>query len=86
MAPEFGKPIHHLPLIPANVLEKHHVNEPLDTRFRSAADLSGRWISSCGVISHAATNTGVHTGREARFFTICSSYAPILNQRREISR
>jgi hypothetical protein len=39
MAPEFGKPIHHLPLIPANVLKKHHVNEPLDTRFRSAARL-----------------------------------------------
>ena len=32
MAPEFGKPIHHLPLIPANVLKKHCVHEPLDTR------------------------------------------------------
>ena len=39
MAPEFGKPIHQLPLIPANVLKKHHVHEPLDTRFRSAARL-----------------------------------------------
>src|ERR1700730_5783668 len=39
MAPEFGKPIHHLPLIPANVLKKHCVHEPLDTRFRSAARL-----------------------------------------------
>src|SRR5258707_14538746 len=39
MAPEFGKPIHQLPLIPANVLKKHHVNEPLDPRFRSAARL-----------------------------------------------
>src|SRR5271165_6394462 len=39
MAPEFGKPIHHLPLIPATVLKKHHVHEPLDTRFRSAARL-----------------------------------------------
>jgi hypothetical protein len=39
MAPEFGKPIHQLPLIPANVLEKHHVHEPLDPRFRSAARL-----------------------------------------------
>ena len=28
-----------LPLIPANVLKKHHVHEPLDTRFRSAARL-----------------------------------------------
>jgi hypothetical protein len=35
MAPEFGKPIHQLPLIPANVLKKHHVHEPLDPRFRS---------------------------------------------------
>ena len=39
MAPELGKPIHQLPLIPANVLKKHHVHEPLDTRFRSAARL-----------------------------------------------
>ena len=37
MAPEFGKPIHQLPLIPVNVLKKHHVHEPLETRFRSAA-------------------------------------------------
>jgi hypothetical protein len=39
MAPEFGKPIHQLPLIPANVLKKHRVHEPLDMRFRSAARL-----------------------------------------------
>ena len=39
MAPEFGKPIHQLPLIPANVLKKHCVHEPLDPRFRSAARL-----------------------------------------------
>ena len=39
MAPEFGKPIHQLPLIPAAVLKKHHVHEPLDTRFRAAARL-----------------------------------------------
>jgi hypothetical protein len=39
MAPEFGTPIHQLPLIPADVLKKHHVHEPLDTRFRSAARL-----------------------------------------------
>jgi hypothetical protein len=25
MAPEFGKPIHQLPLIPANILKKHRV-------------------------------------------------------------
>jgi hypothetical protein len=39
MAPEFGKPIHQLPLIPADVLKKHHVHEPLDPRFRSAVRL-----------------------------------------------
>jgi hypothetical protein len=39
MAPEFGKPLNQLPLIPADVLKKHRVHEPLDTRFRSAARL-----------------------------------------------
>jgi hypothetical protein len=39
MAPEFGKPIQQLPLIPAAVLKKHRVHEPLDTRFRAAARL-----------------------------------------------
>jgi hypothetical protein len=39
MAPEFGKPIHQLPLIPAGILKKHRVHEPLDTRFQSAARL-----------------------------------------------
>jgi hypothetical protein len=39
MAPEFGKPIDQLPLIPAAILKKHHVHEPLDPRFRSAARL-----------------------------------------------
>src|ERR1700724_320129 len=39
MAPEFGKPIHQLPLIPADVLKKHWVHEPFDPRFRSAARL-----------------------------------------------
>ena len=39
MAPEFGKPIKQLPLIPADILKKHRVHEPLDTRFRSAARL-----------------------------------------------
>ena len=39
MAPEFGKPIHQLPLISANILKKHCVHEPLDPRFRSAAPL-----------------------------------------------
>jgi hypothetical protein len=36
MAPEFGKPIHQLPLIPVDVLKKRRVHESLDTRFRSA--------------------------------------------------
>jgi hypothetical protein len=31
MAPQFGKPIHQLPLIPADILKKHRVHEPLDT-------------------------------------------------------
>jgi len=39
MAPEFGNPIHHLPLIPAHVLKKHRVHEAFDTRFRAAARL-----------------------------------------------
>ncbi len=39
MAPEFGSSIEHLPLIPADILKKHHVHEPLDTRFRAAARL-----------------------------------------------
>ena len=34
----------------------------------------------------AATTAAVRADRETRFFTFCSSYAPILNQRREISR
>ena len=33
MAPEFGKPIHHLQLIQADILKKHCVHEPLDKRF-----------------------------------------------------
>ena len=28
MASEFGKPNHHLPLIPATVLKKHRVHDP----------------------------------------------------------
>jgi Resolvase, N terminal domain len=41
MTPEFGKPIHQLPLIPANVLKKHRVHEPLDKRFRTASGAKG---------------------------------------------
>src|ERR1700730_2487136 len=40
MAPELGRPLLHLPLIPEDVLKKHRVNLPFDdTRFRSAARL-----------------------------------------------
>lgn len=39
MAPEFGQPIENLPLIPTDILRKHHVHEPMDTRFRAAARL-----------------------------------------------
>jgi hypothetical protein len=43
MAPLFGKPIHQLPLIPADVLKKHLVHEPLDTWFGlSPARLKGQ--------------------------------------------
>ena len=50
MAPEFGTPIHQLPLIPANVLKKHHVHEPLDPRFRSAGRLlQGLWREDRGL-------------------------------------
>jgi hypothetical protein len=39
MVPEYGKPIHQLPLIPANVLKKHRVHEPLHTRFRRLREI-----------------------------------------------
>lgn len=39
MAPEFGSDFDQIPLVPQEVLRKHHVHEPNDTRFRSAARL-----------------------------------------------
>ena len=39
MAPEFGEDLQLLPLIPAEVLKKHKIEIPLDTRFRAAARL-----------------------------------------------
>jgi hypothetical protein len=39
MAAQFEEPIHQLPLIPDDVLKKHRVHEPFDTRFRAAARL-----------------------------------------------
>jgi hypothetical protein len=61
MAPEFGKPVHHLPLIPANVLKKHHVHEPLDPRFRAAARLlQGLWREDRGL------PIGSHLGEDGK--------------------
>jgi hypothetical protein len=61
MAPEFGKPIHQLPLIPANVLKKHHVHEPLDPRFRAAARLlQALWREERGL------PIGSHLGEDGR--------------------
>ena len=61
MAPEFGKPIHQLPLIPANVLKKHRVHEPLDPRFRSAARLlQGLWREERGL------PIGSHLGEDGK--------------------
>jgi hypothetical protein len=59
--PEFGKPIHQLPLIPADVLKKHRVHEPLDTRFRSAARLlQGLWREERGL------PIGSHLGEDSK--------------------
>jgi hypothetical protein len=61
MAREFGKPIHQLPLIPANILKKHHVHEPLDPRFRSAARLlQGLWREERGL------PIGSHLGEDGK--------------------
>ena len=61
VAPEFGTPIHQLPLIPANVLKKHCVHEPLDPRFRSAARLlQGLWREERGLL------IGSHLGEDGK--------------------
>jgi hypothetical protein len=39
MTPAPGNPLIHLPLVPVDVLKRHRVHIPLDTRFRSAARL-----------------------------------------------
>ena len=51
MAPEFGKPIQQLPLIPAKVVKQHRVHEPVDTRFRSRRPLA---LKSAGQIAKRA--------------------------------
>ncbi len=44
MAPDFHADISHVPLLPEALLRKHHIFEPLDHRFRSAARLlQGIW-------------------------------------------
>ncbi|BCB18311.1 hypothetical protein [Bosea sp. ANAM02] len=39
MAPDYLDPLPFVPLLPEELLRKHHVHEPLDHRFRSAARL-----------------------------------------------
>lgn len=39
MAPDFADPLPYLPLIPHDLLRRHHILEPLDHRFRAAARL-----------------------------------------------
>lgn len=39
MAPDFPDTLSHVPLIPEGILRRHHIFEPLDHRFRSAARL-----------------------------------------------
>lgn len=39
MAPDYLDPLPFVPLLPAELLRKHDVHEPLDHRFRSAARL-----------------------------------------------
>ncbi len=61
MAPEFGNPIHQLPLIPADILKKHRVHEPLDTRFRAAARLlQSLWRKGRGL------PIGSHAGEDGK--------------------
>ena len=61
MAPDFGTPIQHLPLIPVKVLKKHRVHEPLDTRFRAAARLlQALWRED------RRLPIGTHVGRDGK--------------------
>jgi hypothetical protein len=39
MAPEFGEELHQLPILPIDLLKKHHCAVPTDTRFRANARL-----------------------------------------------
>ena len=80
MAPELGKPIHHLPLIPTNVLNKHRVHEPLDTRFRSASRLLqalwredrdlpiGSYVNEAGKRRKLGSRISVAAGKAGRNF------------------
>src|ERR1700730_6857813 len=61
MAPEFGKPIQQLPLIPATVLKKHRVQEQPGKRFRSAARLlQALWREDRGL------PIGIHVGEDGK--------------------
>jgi hypothetical protein len=47
MAPEFGKSIHQLPLVPANILKKHCVHEPLARAGRGSVMKTGTTMFQC---------------------------------------
>lgn len=56
MAPDHGQPIAQLPLVPTELLKRHHVNEKFDTRFRACARLlQALWRErqelSCGIFA-----------------------------------
>ena len=59
-------------------------NQQIDDAVRFLTSLRGG-PGALGFFGRESSSDAV-SDREARFFTICSSYAPILNQRREISR
>lgn len=48
MAPDYLEPLPFVPLLPEELLRKHHILEPLDHRFRSAARLlQSMWRQDC---------------------------------------
>jgi hypothetical protein len=78
MAPVFGKSIHQMPLIPADVLKKHRVHELVDTRFRSAARLLEETGPNCICDFGNAKSVPVdHT----TLFRWVQHYAPLMEKR-----